>query len=136
MFGSRAEAHARWSGRPPLSGLAPEVLADYVASGLVEAPGGGVRLRCAAEVEARLFRTAVSCPWRDALPLVGCPTVFLRGGESVVVDRGSPVAAGAALPAGSVREVPGLDHLGPLVRPEVFAEVVDGLLAEFGVTGP
>lgn len=133
VFPSRADALARWSARPPLSHLAPEVLADYVESGLVEEPDGGVRLRCAPEVEAYLFRTAISCPWRDALPLVRCPTVFLRGGESVVVTGESLAAACAELPAGRLREVPGMDHLGPLVRPAAFAEVLDGLFADFGV---
>ncbi|GAB2966873.1 alpha/beta hydrolase [Saccharothrix stipae] len=134
VFPSRADALARWSARPPLADLAPEVLADYVESGLAEQPDGRVRLRCSPDVEAQLFRTAISCPWRDALPLVRCPTVFLRGGESAVVTRESLAAACAALPAGRLRDVPGLDHLGPLVRPGVFAAVLDGLFADFGVT--
>ncbi|MFE9747789.1 alpha/beta fold hydrolase [Saccharothrix saharensis] len=133
-FPSRADALARWSTRPPLSHLAPEVLTDYAESGLAEEPDGRVRLRCAPAVEAHLFRTAISCPWRDALPLVRCPTVFLRGGESVVVTGESLAAACADLPAGRVAEVPGLDHLGPLVRPDAFAEVLDGVFAGSGVT--
>lgn len=131
VFPSRADALARWSSRPPLSRLAPDVLADYVESGLAEDPDGGVRLRCAPEVEAHLFRTAISCPWREALPAVRCPTVLLRGAESVVVTGESLAAACAALPAGRFGEVPDLDHLGPLVRPRAFAEVLDGLVAEF-----
>ncbi|MFT7836850.1 alpha/beta hydrolase [Saccharothrix sp. BKS2] len=136
VFPSRAEAHARYSSRPPLSLLAPEVLDDYLDSGLAPDPGGGVRLRCAPEVEARLFRTAISCPWREALPLVRCPTVFLRGAGSVVVTGESLAAAHAELPAGRLREVPGMDHLGPLVRPGAFARVLDGIFAESGVPGP
>ena len=134
VFASRADALARWSARTPLSSLDPEVLADYVASGLAEQPEGQVRLRCAPEVEAHLFRTAISCPWREALPLVRCPTVFLRGAESVVVDGESLAAACAELPSGRLREVPGLDHLGPLVRPRAFAEVLDGLFQSSGNT--
>ncbi len=136
VFPSRADALARWSAKPPLSLLAPEVLADYAESGLAEEPDGRVRLRCAPAVEAHLFRTATSCPWRDALPLVRCPTVFLRGAESVVVTGGSLAAACAELPGGRLREVPGMDHLGPLVRPDAFAEVLDELFADFGVATP
>ncbi|WP_268957725.1 alpha/beta fold hydrolase [Saccharothrix sp. 6-C] len=136
VFPSRADALARWSARPPLSRLAPAVLADYVDSGLVEDPAGGVRLRCAPEVEAQLFRTAVSCPWREALPAVRCPTVFLRGSESVVVTGDSLAEACAGLPSGRSVDVPGLDHLGPLVRPDVFADVLDGLFADFGIGPP
>ncbi|WP_170191786.1 alpha/beta fold hydrolase [Saccharothrix syringae] len=131
VFPSRAEALARYASRPPLSLLAPEVLADYVDSGLAPDPDGRMRLRCAPEVEAHLFRTAISCPWRAALPRVTCPTLLLRGGESVVVTRKSLVAACAELPAGQLREIPGMDHLGPLTRPAVFAEVLDGLFADF-----
>ncbi|PSL57144.1 pimeloyl-ACP methyl ester carboxylesterase [Saccharothrix carnea] len=134
VFPSRADALARWSARPPLSLLAPEVLADYVESGLVDEPDGRVRLRCAPEVEAHLFRTAIACPWREALPLVRCPTVLLRGAESVVVTGESLAAACAELPSGRLREVPGLDHLGPLVRPRAFAEVLDGLFQSSGNT--
>ncbi|MGW4109704.1 hypothetical protein ACWEFJ_02355 [Actinosynnema sp. NPDC004786] len=43
VFPSRAEALARYSTRPPLSLLAPDVLLDYVDSGLADEPGGGVR---------------------------------------------------------------------------------------------
>ena len=136
VFPSRADALARWSSRPPLSHLAPEVLADYGESGLAEEPDGTVRLRCAPEVEAQLFRTAISCPWRDALPRVSCPVVFLRGGESVVVTGESLAAACAELPAGRLVEVPGMDHLGPLVRPDAFAGVLDGLLAGGGAGVP
>ncbi|GAA1286671.1 alpha/beta hydrolase [Saccharothrix xinjiangensis] len=135
VFPSRAEARARYSARPPLSLLAPEVLDDYVDSGFADDPGGGVRLRCDPAVEARLFRTATSCPWRGALPLVRCPVVLLRGAESVVVAREPLAAACAELPAGRLRDVPGLDHLGPLVRPGAFAEVLDGVFAEHGVPG-
>jgi pimeloyl-ACP methyl ester carboxylesterase len=133
VFPSRAEALARYSTRPPLSLLAPEVLADYVESGLAPDPGGGVRLRCAPEVEAHLFRTATSCPWREALPLVRCPAVFLRGGDSAVVTANSLAAAAAEPPSARFREIPDLDHLGPLVRPDVFASVLDEIFAEFGV---
>lgn len=136
VFASRAEALARYATRPPLSLLAPEVLHDYVDSGLAADPDGRMRLRCAPEVEARLFRTAISCPWREALPRVRCPTVFLRGGESAVVTRESLGAACAGLPAGRLREVPEMDHLGPLTRPDAFAEVLDGLLADFDVPAP
>ncbi|MGM1062276.1 alpha/beta fold hydrolase [Saccharothrix sp. Mg75] len=135
VFPSRADALARYSARPPLSRLAPEVLADYVASGLADEPDGRVGLRCAPRVEAQLFRTAVTCPWREALPRVGCPTFLLRGAESAVVTADSLAAACATLPDGTFREVPGLDHLGPLVRPGAFAEVLDGVLAESGATG-
>jgi pimeloyl-ACP methyl ester carboxylesterase len=134
VFPSRAEVLARYSTRPPLSLLAPEVLVDYVDSGLAADPDGQMRLRCAPEVEARLFRMAVSCPWREALPRVHCPTVFLRGADSVVVAAQPLRAACAELPAGRFREIPGMDHLGPLVRPGAFADVLDGIFAEFGVT--
>ncbi|NUT51893.1 MAG: alpha/beta hydrolase, partial [Saccharothrix sp.] len=72
----------------------------------------------------------VECPWREALPLVRCPTVVLRGAESVVVTGESLAAACAALPAATVREAPGLDHLGPLIHPDAFAALLDGVLAE------
>lgn len=132
VFPSRAEALARYATRPPLSSLAPDVLLDYVDSGLAAEPGGGVRLRCAPEVEAQLFRTAISVPWREALPLVRCPVVFLRGGRSVVVTGDSLAAACAGLPSGRYRELPDLDHLGPLVRPDVVAGVLDALFADTG----
>ncbi|WP_367127917.1 alpha/beta fold hydrolase [Saccharothrix sp. HUAS TT1] len=136
VFASRAEALARYSTRPPLSLLAPDVLVDYVDSGLVADPDGGLRLCCPPSVEAQLFRTATSAPWREALPEVRCPTIFLRGGESVVVTAESLAAACAELPAGRVREVPGLDHLGPLTRPGAFAGVLDSIFAEFGALAP
>ncbi|GAA2669727.1 MULTISPECIES: alpha/beta fold hydrolase [Actinosynnema] len=125
VFPSKAAALARYSSRPPLSELHPEVLADYVDSGLTPDPGGGVRLCCAPQDEARVYRTAASCGWREALGRVRCPVVLLRGENSPVVSAESLASAASELRSGATRTISGMGHHGPLTHPAAFASALD-----------
>lgn len=131
-FGSRYEAWQRLSGRAPFSEIASEVLCDYVEHGLANDPAGGVRLRCAPETEAHIYRTAADSGWSAALPEVRCPVTFLRGERSRVVSQESLVAAAARMPDARLRELEDVGHLGPLERPRAFACTIDHFISELG----
>ncbi|WP_157767710.1 alpha/beta fold hydrolase [Actinosynnema pretiosum] len=125
VFPSKAAALARYSARPPLSELHPQALADYVDSGFAPEPGGGVRLCCAPQDEARVYRAAASCRWREALARVACPVVLLRGQNSPVVSAESLGAATSELRSATARTISGMGHHGPLTHPAAFASALD-----------
>ncbi len=68
----------------------------------------------------------------DRIPLLRCPTLWLRGAESVLVKQWEMErAAGLAAAAGVIAElkvIPGAGHLLPLERPEQVNAVVKGFL--------
>ncbi|KAJ7685406.1 Alpha/Beta hydrolase protein [Mycena polygramma] len=66
---SREEAQAALAANPFFASWDPRVLAEYVAHGIVDAPGGGVRLAMPAVQEALAFNgTSSSAPAWDMLP--------------------------------------------------------------------
>lgn len=124
-FASAAAAEEYLSTTPPWSGLAGAVRADYARHAFAADPGGGVRLCCTGDVEAQIYRTAITCRWRDALPRIGCEVVMLRGSDSAVITEEAVQAAARLVRRCRVRTVPAMDHLGPLREPGRFAAVLN-----------
>ena len=123
-FASRAEAYENFSSKPPLASLDAEALAAYVDCAFLEQPGGGVRLRCAPEVEAEIYRQGLVHDGFARLAAVACPVTVARGDQSLAVEAAVAEAQAAALPRGRLVTFPGLGHFGPLERPAVVAEAV------------
>ncbi len=89
--------------------------------GFKDRPEGGVRLKCRAEDEARMYSAPFPPDFLDRLALVHCP-VRVAGGDSSthfgpeVIER-----LARALPQGSSEVVAGLGHFGPLQDPPSVA---------------
>jgi pimeloyl-ACP methyl ester carboxylesterase len=114
-FPSRAEALARYAGRPPLCWLRADALAAYVEHGFADQPDGTVTLKCTPESEARTFE-AEEAVTVDTVAGVAVPTVVAVGGA-----EGRPPALGpglvAALADASLVHFDHLGHFGPLQDP-------------------
>ena len=123
-FASRAAARQHYAGKPPLSSLRPDVLADYVEHGFADEPDGTVRLRCSPEAEAATFAMARHTDTWNHLAEVACPTTFACGGERSPFGLDLVTRLAARVQQGQVEEVAGLGHLGPLERPERVAAAV------------
>lgn len=67
---------------------------------------------------------------RPVLPRVTCPTLVLRGAESLVNTREGLTALRQGLPRAEIVEVPG-SHMLLLEDPERVAEVIQGFLARY-----
>jgi pimeloyl-ACP methyl ester carboxylesterase len=65
---------------------------------------------------------------RPFLPAVRCPTLILRGGESIVTSGEGVSALVSGLPDHEFREVEGGSHMLLLEQPEVAADVVRDFL--------
>ena len=122
VFGSRAEALARYSSRSPLGVMRADALAAYVEGGFVDLPDGRVRLACSAETEARTFEASGGLPTEE-VSAIGVPATVAAG--TVVAGVSNPgifaSAIAEALPAGRFLSFENLGHFGPLEAPGVVA---------------
>jgi pimeloyl-ACP methyl ester carboxylesterase len=124
-FGSREEALANFASKPPFSVLHPDALAAYVGCGFADdAEAGGVRLRCAREVEAEIYLEGVEGDRMGRLGAVGCPVDVACGERTDAIGPGTAAVLAAALPAGRSRVLPGVGHFGPLEDPALVAATV------------
>jgi pimeloyl-ACP methyl ester carboxylesterase len=123
-FASRQEAYANFASKPPLSGLAPDVLRAYVEHGFEDEPDGTVTLRCRPEVEAAIYLAAIDGDRFARLADVTCPVVVGAGerSDAVTPERAGPIVH--AVRRGRLAPFPGLGHFGPLEDPEAVAEAV------------
>ncbi len=119
-FGSRAEALARYAGRPPLGLLRADALAAYVEHGFVDQPDGTVALRCAPEDEARVFE-APGKPTHDDVAHLTIPVLVAHGTREPWGPQAFAPQVAAAIPGGTARAYGHLGHFGPLEDPTTVA---------------
>lgn len=123
-FPSRAEALARYAGRPPLGLLRADCLAAYVEHGFRDV-GDGVTLKCEPVVESATFEAAGAIVAAD-LVTIDVDAVVARG-ERGPTDAGPAVMAlsvADSLPGATLRRFDHIGHFGPLQDPETIAEAV------------
>ena len=132
VFGSRAEALARYSNRSPLAVMRADALAAYVEGGFVDLPDGRVRLACSAETEARTFEASGGLPTEEA-SAISVPATVAAGTVITGVSNAGVFASAIAeaLPQARFLSFEDLGHFGPLEAPGVVAaaavrELLDG----------
>ena len=127
---SAEEAHAHFVAKPMFARWHPQVLHDYIASGIEPDPAGGVRLAFHRDVETRLYNTLphdIGSVLRRQPP--ACPVSFIGGKRSVEV-RHVGTAATEAITRGRVDWLSGT-HLFPMELP---AETAAAVLRAIGRT--
>lgn len=117
QWGSREEAGASYRRRPLFRGWDPACFEDYLAAGLTDVPGGGVRLTVPRAWEARVFETQPRATWRR-LRRLSVPTLVLRGASSDVLVPSALARLRRAVRGLQAEEVAGTGHLLPLQQPE------------------
>ncbi len=130
VFASREEARGNFRAKPPLDTLDPEALEGYLVGGFEDLDGGGVRLRCRAEDEARIYAAGLAQDAWDHLDRVRCPVVVARGTCSSVMGAARAGRVAARLPLGRVEEIPGVGHFGPMEDPGAVARSLLEALVE------
>lgn len=114
---SREEARRWWQGRELFSAWRPEALDLYALDGLAERAGGGVALKCAGEVEARVFENGEHTDVFALARQVETPCLFLWA-EQGNFPRPVYEQLVASMAAGRVESVPA-GHLVPMERPDL-----------------
>jgi pimeloyl-ACP methyl ester carboxylesterase len=130
-WGSREEAAASYRKKPLFARFDPECFQDYLRHGLVEAPGGGLRLAIPRDWEARVFETHPSAPWRR-LRGVKVPALVVRGADTNTLTPAALARVRRTVPGVHTDELPGT-HLFPLEHPEACARRI---LAFLDTPGP
>jgi pimeloyl-ACP methyl ester carboxylesterase len=104
-------------------------LRDYVTSGTVENPAGGVRLRYPREWEARIFETVPEDVWLAIPRLRHIPLLVLRGEYSTTYRRDTMRLMRWLLPRATFLEIAGADHFVPMSQPEKTAVAIKAFLS-------
>jgi pimeloyl-ACP methyl ester carboxylesterase len=104
-------------------------LRDYVASGTVQDPAGGVRLRYPPEWEARIFETVPADVWLAIPRLRHIPLLVLRGEHSGTYRRDTMRLMRWLLPQGRFLEIAGADHFVPMSQPEETVAAIKAFLS-------
>ncbi|KMO45002.1 hydrolase [Methylobacterium tarhaniae] len=120
-FPSRAAALAAYTGRGAFRTWPAPTLADYVADGFHDTPGG-VTLACSGAWEASSYLAQGHDPW-GALARLSCPAEILRA------ETGSTCALAEGRGAVEVETVPGTTHFLPFEAPERVRAAIRRALA-------
>jgi pimeloyl-ACP methyl ester carboxylesterase len=108
--------------------IAEDRLQSFVMEGLREVDAG-FRMT----LDPRTYETREPGDLRLALPDIPCPTLVLRGGESIVTSREGLVALANGLRTHEVREIRGGSHMLLLEQPEAVAAAVRDVLRRHAV---
>jgi len=111
----------------PLRKIYPQIpehrLEAFVAEGLRPAEGG-FRMK----LDPATYATWEPGDLRPLLAAVQCPTLVLRGADSIVTSAEGIAALKSGLPDHEVREIPGGSHMLLLEQPDVAAETIRDFL--------
>lgn len=127
LWSDRAEARASYSSKKVFASWDPEVLDDYLDSGMVDLPQGGVRLRYPREYEARIFSAAPHDLWPE-LRKVTVPTFFVQGEHSDTFLDAARLRVKREVPAAETAVVTDSSHFLPMERPVELARVINEFL--------
>ena len=125
-FPSRADALANYVSKPPMAQFEAAALDAYVSHGFAERIGDGehgVALKCAPEIEARIYAASLRHDTGRRLDEITCPVTLVTGTESDALQR-LTIQALAAQFGTAPLVLRGVDHFGPMQQPTRFADVV------------
>ena len=105
-------------------------LRSFVMEGLREVDGGW-RMK----LDPGTYATWEPGDLRPCLPRLTCPTLVLRGADSIVTSAEGITALSMGLPRSEVREVEGGSHMLLLERPEEAAQAIRQFLRAQAPTG-
>lgn len=120
---SAADAHRHFASKSVFARWEPQVLADYIASGIEPDEKGGVRLAFNREIETRLYNTLphhIGGLLKKHPPR--CPVSFIGGKQSEEIRRAG-LAETNAVTRGHVQWMNG-GHLFPMEQPLATAQAV------------
>jgi pimeloyl-ACP methyl ester carboxylesterase len=122
-FPSYQAAIDNFAAKPPLNGFTPAALRAYVLHGFAE-DADGVHLKCRPDTEASTFEMGSQHDTYERLPEIHTEVLVVSG--KVEEFQPSAIARQVAdrLPNGRYLQLDELDHFGPMVRPDLMADVI------------
>jgi pimeloyl-ACP methyl ester carboxylesterase len=116
-FESKEAAAAAFTGRGVFKAFPPDMIADYVADGLVEDGKGGFKLACRPTYEAATYCAQRHDTW-GALRKLTDPMFVLRGERDSTIGAASMHRIAAVKGDARVATVEGAGHMLPMERPD------------------
>lgn len=127
IFESREAAETAFIGRGAFKTWPRTAVAEYCLDGLLERPGGGVRLACEPTWEASSYCAQGHDGWA-ALEAVRCPVTILRAAHGSTCDGAKAASVAASRPWLSLSVVSGTSHFIPQERPELARAALEAAL--------
>jgi pimeloyl-ACP methyl ester carboxylesterase len=133
VFESKEAAAQVFTGRGVFKTFPQEVIADYVADGLVDDGKGRFRLACRPKYEASTYCAQRHNPWA-ALRKITDPLVLLRAEHGSTISEASMHRIASIKPDARVATVEGSTHMLPMERPDRVRSAIESaaLLAQAG----
>lgn len=116
-FETREAALKAFTGRGVFKSFPPEVIADYIADGVIEDGRGGFKLACAPKYEAATYCAQRHDPW-EALRKVTDPLVLLRAERHSTISEAAAHRVASIKPDARIATVEGASHMLPMERPD------------------
>jgi pimeloyl-ACP methyl ester carboxylesterase len=129
-WSSTDEAFNAYASKAPLDALTEDSLRAYVEYGLRDRGDGVLELKCAPEIEARVFSMG---PNHGAYPRLGelsGQVLVVCGGVSKSISPELGAAIAERIPNGRLEVLPGLGHFGPQQDPDACVESILRFAAE------
>lgn len=132
VFESRLAAVENFQDREPFVRWDPAAFDGYMECGLIG--DGEVRLACAPEVEADIYRAWKEHDTWDKLGSIDIPVLVMSGEQSDTISPDFARKQAAQFPSAGLEIVPNTGHFLPMERPGLIAERVKRLV-EMGAAG-
>jgi pimeloyl-ACP methyl ester carboxylesterase len=123
LWSDRGAVRSSYSNKKIFAGWDPEVLEDYLDSGMVDLADGSVRLRYPKKWEAKIFAAAPHNLWPE-LRKVSVPTLFVQGEHSDTFLDAARLRVEREVPGSRTMVISDSSHFVPMERPRELARVV------------
>jgi pimeloyl-ACP methyl ester carboxylesterase len=123
LWSDRDEVRSSYSNKKIFAGWDPEVLEDYLDTGVVDLADGGVHLRYPREWEARIFAAAPHNLWAE-LRKVSVPTLFVQGEHSDTFLGATRLRVEREVSGSRTAVMADSSHFVPMERPRELARVI------------
>jgi pimeloyl-ACP methyl ester carboxylesterase len=107
-----------YSSKPPLDVLTPEAMRAYVEYGLRARGDGALELKCAPDIEARVYTMGPNHGAYAHLGEVESEVLVVVGETSTSIDPVLGARIAEQLPRGRLEVLDGLGHFGPMQDPD------------------
>ncbi len=130
VWASEREMIDKYRTRATFERWTDEALRLYAEFGTFRREDGQVQLKCAGDIEARMFENSASLDIWEVLPDIAAPALVLKGEHTDAFLSSTVDAVAAEIPGGRSLTVPGAGHLAPMEQPEALAGIVLGFLGD------
>ena len=127
-FESKEEALANFRSKPPIATFTDASIVAYVESCMRDSGNGKVVLKCLREDEANIYSSMADVDTYDRLPEISTRSLIASGEVSQTFSPDYMKELASRMGECEYQMIEGADHFGPMVTPELFAELI---LSEF-----